>query len=126
MSLKNLFLASAAATLIAGSAMAAEPIVLTDAEMDAVNGGASLSLLGGAGIVGPLAVLNTTNFTTLSQGETAQTNQTVVQPTNVTSLRTVQSIAVNSASGTSAITGSGFVFSAGALAIGLDATLVIP
>lgn len=125
MSFKNLFLASAAATLIAGSAMATEPVVLSDAQMDSVAGGATVSLLGGAGIVGPLAVLNASSFTTLSQGETVQSNQTVIQPTSVSSLRTVQSIAVNSATGTS-LSNSGFVFSAGTLALSADLSLAFP
>jgi hypothetical protein len=125
MSFKNLFLASAAATLIAGSAMATEPVVLTDAEMDAVAGGANISLLGGAGVVGPLAVLNATSFSTLSQGETSQSNQTIIQPTSVQSLRQVSSIAVNQTTGTS-LSNSGFVFSAGALALSADLSLAFP
>jgi hypothetical protein len=42
MSMKKLVLAGVAATLMAGSAMAAEPVVLSDADLDNVNGGGVL------------------------------------------------------------------------------------
>ena len=124
MSLKNLFLASAAATFIAGSAMAAEPITLTDSQMDSVAGGFTLSLLGGAGIAGPVVGLNNTTFDSLSQGEVATNNQVSIG-TSVTSIRQVQALGVNQINSTS-LTGGGLAFSAGTLAFGLDATVTAP
>lgn len=124
MSLKNLFLASAAATLIAGSAMAAEPVTLTDSQMDSVAGGFTLSLLGGAGIAGPVVGLNNTTFDSLSQGEVATVNNVSIG-TSVTSLRSTQAIGVNQINSTSLSSG-GLAFSAGTLAIGLDVSATAP
>lgn len=124
MSLKNLFLASAAATLIAGSAMAAEPITLTDSQMDAVNGGFTLNLLGGVGIAGPVVGLNNNTFNSTSQGEVATVNNVSIG-TSVTSLRQTQAIGLNQITSTST-SGGGLAFSAGTLAIGLDATVTAP
>lgn len=47
MSIKKSIVAGVAGALMAGSAMAAEPAVLTDGEMDSVNAG--LTLIGGLG-----------------------------------------------------------------------------
>lgn len=44
MSIKKSLLAGVAGTLVAGAAMAAEPVALTDAQLDDVSAGLSLSL----------------------------------------------------------------------------------
>jgi hypothetical protein len=55
MSMKNALLAGVAGTFVAGAAMAAEPVTLSDVQMDQVSAGFTLTL--GLGLQGPAAVL---------------------------------------------------------------------
>lgn len=77
MSMKNLVLAGVAATLMAGSAMAAEPVVLSDTDLDNVTGGDSL--LGAASFgIAQLGIGTTVTGGTLNQQATL--SNTLVSP----------------------------------------------
>lgn len=117
MSIKNIFLASAAATLIAGSAMAAEPTTLTNAQLDSVNGGI-VTLTGTVALTlnGPLLGAGNTQFDSVQTAEFVTIDQQEIG-TSVTSNRQAQGIAqtqINSAS----LIGGGVAFSAGNLTLG--------
>jgi len=76
MSMKNALLAGVAGALVAGSAMAAEPVALTNDEMDAVTAGFSLTLA--LGLQGPVgaAGFGSSTFTTLNQTAITEAFQT--------------------------------------------------
>lgn len=74
MSMKNLVLAGVAATLMAGSAMAAEPVVLSDADLDNVSGGGSILAAASFGIA-QLGVGETVVGGTLNQQATLSRTQ---------------------------------------------------
>ena len=124
MSMKNLFLAGAAATMLATSAMAAEPMKLTNSQMDDVTAGLSLSLDLALGLTGPVAGINNTQFNSLSQAEIATSNQTTIG-TSITSLRQTAALGVNQITSAST-TGGGVAFSAGTLAVGGSASFTAP
>lgn len=117
MSIKNIFLAGAAATLIAGSAMAAEPMKLADSQMDSVTGGlTSLSGVLAVSLGGPIVGANNNSFDSLQQTEFATTDVVSIG-TSVTSTRTAQGLSANQINSTS-LGGGGIAFSAGNLTLG--------
>jgi len=67
MSIKNALLAGVAGAFLAGSAMAAEPVTLTNDEMDAVTAGFNLTIA--LGLQGPVgaAGFGSSTFETLNQ-----------------------------------------------------------
>jgi hypothetical protein len=115
MSMKNIVLAGVAATFMAGSALAAEPVTLTDAQLDNVTGGV-FSLLVGTGLIGPsLAIGEAVTGTTLTQFATS--DQFTVSP-NGTALQTLtQSEVVNNISLRSISSGGGLVGNVGSIAL---------
>jgi hypothetical protein len=115
MSMKNIVLAGVAATFMAGSAVAAEPVTLTDAQLDNVTGGI-FSVVFGTGLIGPsLAVGEAVTGTTLTQFATS--DQFTVSP-NGTALQTLtQSEVVNNISLRSISSGGGLVGNVGSIAL---------
>jgi hypothetical protein len=71
MSMKNALLAGVAGTFVAGAAMAAEPVTLSDTQMDQVTAGL-LSASFGVGLQGPAAVLG------FGDNQLVQLNQTAI------------------------------------------------
>lgn len=124
MSMKNLFLAGAAVTMLATTAMAAEPMKLTNSQMDDVTAGLSLSLTLGLGLTGPVAGINNTKFDSISQAEIATSEQTVIG-TSITSLRQSAALGLNQINSAST-SGGGIAFSAGTLAVGGSASFTAP
>lgn len=117
MSIKNIFLAGAAATLIAGSAMAAEPIKLADSQMDDVTAGlTSLNLTLALALAGPVVGANNSSFDSLQQTEFATVEQVSIG-TAVTSTRQAQGLSATQINSTS-LGGGGIAFSAGNLTLG--------
>jgi hypothetical protein len=117
MSIKKTLLAGAAVTMIAGTAMAAEPTKLTDAQMDDVSAG-FLTLTGGLALVGPFDSVgfNNMQFTDLSQVATVE--QVAITPTSVQQIQQTQS----AAGLTSLVQSSGgaLFLSGGTIAVGLS------
>jgi hypothetical protein len=114
MSITKTLLAGAAVTMLAGTAMAAEPTKLTDAQMD--NVAAGFTFTGGLSLVGPFDSVNFNNmqFTDLSQVATLET--VTIVPTGVQQVQQTQSAAgltalVQSANG-------GLFLSGGTIAVG--------
>lgn len=72
MSIKHSLLAGVAGALLAGGAMAAEPLTLTDTQLDEVSAG--LFVVGGLALVGPFQSLGAQSltFTDLSQSATSE------------------------------------------------------
>lgn len=116
MSIKNILLAGAAVTMLAGTAMAAEPTKLTDAQMDDVAAG--FTLTAGLALVGPFGALNfnSLQFTDLSQVATLE--QIAVTPTSLQQIQSTQA-----AAGLTALTLSntgGLFESGGTIAVGFS------
>jgi|GEM_PF-1516471 len=119
MSITKTLLAGVAGTLLAGTAMAAEPMQLSDAQMDQVAAG--ITLVGGISLIGPFDAVNFQNlqFTELSQ--TATTDQVAITPGSVQTLFQTQSAA--GLSGSVMNTGGGALFlSGGSVAVGFSLT----
>ena len=117
MSIKNTLLAGAAATLIAGGAMAAEPMKLTDSQMDDVAAGlTSLNLTVAVALAGTVLGANNTQFDSLQQTEFATVEQVSIG-TAVTSVRQAQGLSATQINSTSLNSG-GIAFSAGNLTLG--------
>jgi len=119
MSITKTVLAGVAGTLLAGTALAAEPMQLTDAQMDEVAAG--ITLVGAIALVGPFDTVNFQNlqFTELSQ--TATVDQVSIVPTRVETLFQTQSAA--GLSGLVQNSGGGGVFlSGGSVAVGFSLT----
>lgn len=115
MSIKNIFLAGAAATLIAGSAMAAEPTKLSNAQMDDVTAGlTSLNLTLALALAGPVVGANNNQFNSLQQTETATVDQVSIG-TAVTSNRQTAALSATQIQSAS-LGGGGIAFGAGNLA----------
>ncbi|MCB1992994.1 MAG: hypothetical protein KDG49_16195, partial [Geminicoccaceae bacterium] len=95
MSMKNLFLAGAAVTLLATSAMAAEPTKLTASQMDSVTAGAfNLDLDLALAITGPIRGRNLSTAVPLQSATFNTTNQVTVG-TSLVSLRQTSGTAIN-------------------------------
>jgi hypothetical protein len=117
MSIKNIFLAGAAATFIAGSAFAAEPVKLADSQMDDVTAGlTSLNLTLALALAGPVVGAQNNSFDSLQQTEFA-TVETISIGTAVTSARQAQGLSATQINSTS-LGGGGIAFSAGNLTLG--------
>jgi Mn2+/Fe2+ NRAMP family transporter len=115
MSMKNIVLAGVAATFMAGSAVAAEPVTLTDAQLDNVTGGI-FSVVFGTGLIGPsLAVGEAVTGTTLTQFATS--DQFSISP-DATALATLTSASArNDVQLRSISSGGGLVGNVGSIAI---------
>lgn len=105
MSIKKTLLAGVAGTLFTGGAMAAEPVHLTDQQMDDVSAGLSLTLA-----LGLTSGFLTANTTTAAVEETAQgaTVESINIGTLITVVNTTQSLAGTGFNLTSA-TGGGII-----------------
>ena len=124
MSMKNLFLAGAAATMLATSAMAAEPVKLTNSQMDDVTAGLSLSLTLALGLTGTVAGINNSQFNSASQAEIATSESTTIG-TSVSSLRQAAALGLNTIQSAST-SGGGVAFSSGTLAVGGSVSFTAP
>lgn len=116
MSIKNTLLAGVAGTLLAGTAMAAEPMKLTNAQLDDVAAG--FTITAGLALIGPFNAIgqNQLQFTELSQVAT-------VEQINLTTTSLAQVQQTQSAAGLTVTTmaGNGSVFeSGGSLAVGIS------
>lgn len=119
MSIKTTLLAGAAVTMLAGTAMAAEPTKLTDAQMD--NVAAGFTFTGGLALVGPFDAVNFNNlqFTDLSQVATVE--QVAITPTSVQQIQQTQ--AAGGLSGLVQSSTGGLFLSGGTIAVGASLTL---
>ncbi len=115
MSMKNLFLAGAAVTLLATSAMAAEPMKLSASQMDGVTAGLNLDLDLALGITGPVRTRNTTKAVVISESK-SNTSNTATIGTSLSSVRTTQGYATNQIDAAS-LNNNGRVRSGGTLAV---------
>lgn len=120
MSMNKMLLAGVAGTLLAGSAMAAEPMKLTDSQMDDVSAG--LTLTGGLGLVGPFFAggQQSLAFTDLSQVATSESFTGT--PTGVQSLYQTQSAAGLQATQITNSPGAAVFQSGGTIAAGFSLT----
>ncbi len=120
MSMKKILLAGFAGTLLAGSAMAAEPMTLTDSQLDGVSAGATL--VAGIALVGPFQALGgqSLSFTDLSQVATVE--QFAGNPTSVQSLYQTQAAAGLQASHITNSPGGAAFLSGGTFALGGSVT----
>lgn len=116
MSMKNLFLAGAATTMLATSAMAAEPVTLTNSQMDDVTAGINLDVDLALALTGPMTARNLTTATAIQDASMLTTNQVVIG-TSVTSLRQTSATGTNQIQATSA-GNNGRVRLGGSLAVG--------
>lgn len=121
MSMKNLFLAGAAVTLLATSAMAAEPTKLTASQMDSVTAGAfNLDLDLALAITGPIRGRNLSTAVPL-QSATFNTTDQVTVGTSLVSLRQTSGTAINQLEAV-ALNNNGRVRLGGTLAVGGSAS----
>jgi hypothetical protein len=104
MSMKNIVLAGAAATFMAGSALAADPVTLTDGQMDTVSAGFSLLIAGG--LIGPTGAIGEgiagtalTQFATSDQFVISPDGTALATLTTATARNDVQLRAVSSGIG---------------------------
>jgi hypothetical protein len=115
MSMKNIVLAGVAATFMAGSALADEPVTLTDAQLDNVTGGV-FSLLVGTGLIGPsLAIGEAVTGTTLTQFATS--DQFTISPSGTALATLTSASARNDVQLRSISSGGGLVGNVGSIAI---------
>lgn len=112
--LKSALLAGVAGTLLAGTATAAEPVTLTDAQLDEVSAGAFVIAAVGLTFGFQSTNLNGLNFT--EQAQTATVAQLSVKPTGLISLDQTQAFAGLTATMTS--NGGGLFDSFGQVAAG--------
>ena len=119
MSITKTLLAGVAGTLFAGAAMAAEPVQLTDAQLDDVAAG--ITLVGAISLIGPFDAVNFQNLQFVELSQTATVDQVAVTQTSVQSLFQTQSAA--GLTGLVQNTGGGGVFlSGGSVAVGFSLT----
>lgn len=116
MSMKNLFLAGAAATMLATSAMAAEPVKLTASQMDGVTAGFNLDLDLALALTGPIRGRNLTTSVAIQEASMLTTNQVVIG-TAVTSLRQTSATGTNQLQTTS-LGNNGRIRLSGTLGVG--------
>jgi len=116
MSMKKILLAGVAGTFIAGSAMAAEPVTLTDGQMDGVSAGA-LNLTLAFTSIGQFDAFNSSAIVGTVLNQTATSEQLVLTPggTAVASLIETQAVAGVDVQQSSLLNG-GTMFSEGMLA----------
>lgn len=115
MSIKKTLLAGVAGTLLAGGAMAAEPVKLTDSQMDDVAAGLSLTL--GLGLTTGFTAANSTLFEVNELSTTATDEQVGFDGTVLSSSITTQAAAGTAWSQTS-LSGGGLFTMGPALALG--------
>lgn len=114
MSIKKTLLAGVAGTLLAGGAMAAEPVKLTDSQMDDVSAGLSLTLA--LGLTTGFTAANSTLFEVNELSTTATDEQVGFDGTVLSSSITTQAAAGTAWSQTS-LTGGGLFVMGPALTI---------
>ena len=117
MSMKATLLAGVAGSLIAGTAMAAEPVKLTDAQMDEVAAG--IFVIGAIGLTFGFQSTNLNGLSFTEQAQTATVAQLAITPTTLQSLDQTQSLAGLGATMTSS--GGGLFDSFGKAAVGFSA-----
>lgn len=124
MSIKKILLAGVAGTFLASNAMAAEPLTLSDAQLDDVSAGV-LNLTLGLAALGDFGTLGVSSSggTVLSQMATSEQTAITGGGQLIQSLIEVQAAAGIEAFATS-VNGGGVMFSDGGLA--LSGTLSVP
>ena len=117
MFVKSPLLAAAAVSVMATSAMAAEPVKLTDAQMDEVAAG--IFVIGAIGLTFGFQSTNLNGLSFTEQAQTATVAQLAITPTTLQSLDQTQSLAGLGATMTSS--GGGLFDSFGQVAVGFSA-----
>jgi hypothetical protein len=113
MSMKNLVLAGVAATLMAGSAVAGEPVVLSDSDLDNVNGGGVLLAGASFGVlqlgIGEVVTGGTLNQQATLSSTAISPNLLSVAQTNIAEARNDTAIvATNPGGGSLVVSGATF------------------
>ena len=91
MTIKNAILAGVAGTLLAGGAMAGEPVKLTDAQLDGVAAG--VDIVAGIAFVGPFTSIGAQSLTFTEVSQTATSQSSTLTPTSLTATANTQAAA---------------------------------